>query len=57
MKDAIPEIIANRQKFGGNRRAANNLEGETSRKCTRCWGVNNFLPEMSEMSTTSRRIV
>ena len=47
-KYAIPEILANRKKFGGKRKAANNLEGETSRKITRCWGVDNFLSGMPE---------
>ena len=48
MKDAIPEFLGNRQTFSGKRMAANNLEGETSMKITRCWGVGNFLPEMAE---------
>ena len=45
----MPEILANRQTFGGNGKAANNLEVEISRKVTRCWGVDNFLPEIPEM--------
>ena len=48
IKEAIPEILANRQTFGGKKKAGNNLEGETSKKITRCWGVDNFLPEMPE---------
>ena len=48
IKDGIAEILANRQKFDVKRKAANNLEGETSRKITRCCGVDNFLPEMPE---------
>ena len=48
IKDAVLEILANRQKFDGKTKAANNMEGETSRKITSCWDVDNFLPEMPE---------
>ena len=48
LRDTIPEILAKRQKFGKKRKSADNIEEQTPKKITRCWGVDNFLPDIPE---------